>query len=86
MSRNQLIIDKLLSTMLGNRGITIRELCDEVGLSFGSVHSVLTRFGRETRLSEICHKMLTVQQKETRLAVARDCKYFKSEQVVCRPR
>jgi hypothetical protein len=45
MSRNELMIDKLHSTMLDNQGITIRELCDELGLSFGSVHFILTRFG-----------------------------------------
>jgi hypothetical protein len=31
MSRNQLMIDKVCSAMLGNRRITIRELSDKLG-------------------------------------------------------
>jgi hypothetical protein len=54
MSRNQLISDKFYSTMLDNQGITIRKLCDELGLSFGLVQSILTRFGHEMHLSKIC--------------------------------
>jgi hypothetical protein len=56
MRRNQLMIDKLRPTMLDNRRITIRELYDELRLSFGSVQLILTRFGHLMRLSEICPK------------------------------
>jgi len=41
-SRNQLMFDNVLSAMLDNCRITITELCDELGLSFGSVQSILT--------------------------------------------
>ena len=41
-NRNELMIDKVRSDMLDNRKTTIRELSDELGLSFGSVQSVLT--------------------------------------------
>ena len=37
MSRNQLIITKVHSTMLEKCRITIREIFDELGLSFGLV-------------------------------------------------
>jgi hypothetical protein len=41
-SRNQLMIDKVHSAMLHNCRITVTELSDELGLSFGSVQSILT--------------------------------------------
>jgi hypothetical protein len=41
-SRNQLMIDKVRSAMLDNCRITITELSDELGLSFGTVQSILT--------------------------------------------
>jgi hypothetical protein len=37
MSRNQLLIDKLHSPVLGNQRITMRELSNGLGLSLGSV-------------------------------------------------
>jgi hypothetical protein len=49
-SRNQLMTDKMHSAVLGNRRITIRELSDELGLSFGSVQSILTE---DVRLKHI---------------------------------
>jgi hypothetical protein len=42
MSRNQVMIDKVCSAVMGNRRITIRELSNELGLSFGLVQSILT--------------------------------------------
>jgi len=36
------MIDKVHSVMLDNCRITTRELSDELGLSFGSVQSILT--------------------------------------------
>jgi hypothetical protein len=41
-SRNQLMIEKVHSAMLDNCRITITELSDELGLSFGAVQSILT--------------------------------------------
>jgi hypothetical protein len=56
-----------------NQRITIRELSDELGLSFGSVQSILTEdFGMKHVSAKFVPKLLTVEQKETRLAVARD--------------
>ena len=41
-SRNQLMIDKVQSATLDDCTITITELSDELGLSFGAVHFILT--------------------------------------------
>jgi transposase len=73
MSRNQVMIDKLHSAVLDNQRITIRELSDELGLSFGLVLSILTEDLGMKRVSvKFVPKLLTVEQKETYLAVARD--------------
>ena len=37
-----MMIDKVNSAMLDNQKITIRELSGELGLSFGSIQSILT--------------------------------------------
>jgi hypothetical protein len=37
------MIDKVHSAMLDNCTVTTRELSDELGLSFGSVQSILTQ-------------------------------------------
>jgi AraC-like DNA-binding protein len=72
-SRNQVTIDKVHSAVLDNHRITIRELSDELGLSFGSVQSILTEdLGMKCISAKFVPKLLTVVQKETRLAVARD--------------
>jgi hypothetical protein len=72
-SRNPVMIDKEHSAVLDNRTITIRELSDELVLSFGLVQSILTEnLGMKRVSAKFVPKLLTVVQKETRLAVARD--------------
>jgi hypothetical protein len=62
MSRNQLMIDRVHSAMLDNRRIKIRELCDKLGLSCGSVQSILTEDLSMKRVStKFVPKMLTVE-------------------------
>jgi hypothetical protein len=56
MSSKQLMIDKGHAAMLDNKRMIIRVLSDELGLLFGSVHSIMTRFGQEICFSEICLK------------------------------
>jgi AraC-like DNA-binding protein len=66
------MIDKVRSAVLDNRRITIRELSDELGLSFGSVQSILTedlgknrvsaKFVRALQLPEICCSVLIKTQ------------------------
>jgi hypothetical protein len=72
-SRNQLSIDKARSVMLDDRRITIRKLSDKLGLSFGLVQSILIEdLGMKCISAKFVPKLLTVKQKETRLAVARN--------------
>jgi predicted class III extradiol MEMO1 family dioxygenase len=67
------MIDKVRSAVLDNRTLTIREHSLEFGLSFGSVQSILTEDLGMKRVSvKFVPKLLTVEQKEIRLAVARD--------------
>jgi hypothetical protein len=66
------MIDIMRSAMLDN-WITIREISDELGLSLGSVQSILTSaLGTKSISVKFVPEPLRVEQKETRLAVARD--------------
>jgi hypothetical protein len=67
------MIDKVHSAMLDNRRITISELFDKLGLSFGVVQSILMEdLDMKYGSVKFVPKLLTVEQKETCLAVARD--------------
>lgn len=71
-SRTQLIINPC-SKMLGTWRITISEISDKLGLSFGSVQSILTEnFDMKHAPEKFVPKLLTVEQKETHLAVDRN--------------
>ena len=66
------MIDTVHSAMLDNWRITTRELSDEFVLSLGLVKFILTDLGTKCISVKSVPKLLTVEQKETRLAVARD--------------
>jgi hypothetical protein len=67
------MIDKGHAAMLDNRRMIIRELSDELGLSFGFVQPIMTEdLGRKCVSVKFVSKLLTVEQKATHLAVARD--------------
>jgi hypothetical protein len=67
------MIDKGHAAMLDNRRMIIRELSDKLGLSFGLVQSIVTEdLGRKFVSVKFVLKLLTVEQKVTHLAVARD--------------
>jgi hypothetical protein len=67
-----MMIDKVHSAMLDNQKIRIRELSDELGLSFGSTQSILTEdMGMKCVSVKFVPEVLIVQ-KETHLAVAKD--------------
>jgi hypothetical protein len=70
-NRNQLMIDKVCSAMVDNRRITESSLKSWALIWFGTFHSE-GRFVHGAHLSESCPNLLTVEQNETRLAVARD--------------
>lgn len=66
MSRNQQMIVKVHSAVVDNWRITIGELSDELGLSFGSVQSTLTEdFGMKCVFAKSVPKLPKVKQKET---------------------
>jgi hypothetical protein len=67
------MVDKVHSVMLDKQRLTNRQLSKELGLSFGSGESIMTKDLGKKRISiKFVPKLLTVEQKETRLAVARD--------------
>jgi len=73
MSSKQLMVDKGYAAMLDNQGMIIRELSEELGLSFGSVQSITTEdLGRKCVSVKFVSKLLTVEQKMTHVAVATD--------------
>ena len=56
-----------------DRHVTIRELVEEVGISTGSVHSILTDDLAMRRVStKFVPKLLTMEQKQLRLEVSQD--------------
>jgi hypothetical protein len=72
MSRNQLMADKEHSVVLDDQSIIIRELSDEVGLSFDLVQSILTEdLGMNIISTKSVPTFLPVEQKQTSLAAAR---------------
>jgi hypothetical protein len=66
------MIDKGYAAMLDNQRMIIRELSDELGLSFGLVQSIVREdLGRKCVSMKFVPKLLTVEQKATHL-LARD--------------
>jgi hypothetical protein len=64
MSRNQLVIDRVHFSMLDSQRITIRELSNELGLSFCSVQSIMPEdLGMKCITMKFIPKLLTVKQK-----------------------
>jgi hypothetical protein len=59
-SRNQLMIDKVCFSLLDNQRITIRELCDELGLSFCLVQPNMTE---DLGMKCVILKLLAVKQR-----------------------
>jgi hypothetical protein len=56
-----------------DRRITVRELAIEVGVSTGSVHSMLAEdLGLKTVSAKFVPRLLTIKQKQLRLEIARD--------------
>jgi acyl CoA:acetate/3-ketoacid CoA transferase alpha subunit len=67
------MIDKVHSVMQDKQRLTIKQLSKELELSFGSGESIMTEdLGMKHISMKFVPKLLTVEQKETRLAVARD--------------
>ena len=66
-------MDQVREKVLEDRRITIQEIAGEVGISTGSVHTILTKDLNLRRVSaKVVPKMLTGQQKELRKEIAED--------------
>ena len=59
--------------ILGNRRITIREVADDVGISFGSCQAIFTDvLGMKREAMEIFLKFLNIKQKQSRINIAQE--------------
>jgi hypothetical protein len=71
-SRNANIIENVRSLILEDCRLTVREIADENGISTGSAHSILTGFAHVQSGGKICAKLLSQEQQQLHLEVARD--------------
>ena len=72
-SKNPEMINKVRDLVLQDRRITIREICDEVDISMGSCHSILTEdLGMKRVAAKFVPRLLTPEQKEFRVMTSSD--------------
>ena len=72
-SRNEEVIEKVCQIVMYDRRLIFREIVEEVGISRGSVYSILTEDWCMQRVSaKFISKLLTEQQKEPRVEIAQD--------------
>jgi predicted DNA-binding protein YlxM (UPF0122 family) len=72
-SRNANVIENVWSLILQDHRLTIREIADEVGISTGSAHSILTEDLHMCRVVvKFVAKLLSREQQQLRLEVTRD--------------
>ena len=72
-SRNDNGIKEVRTLVMQDCRITVRELTDRVGVSIGSVHTILTAdLGLRRVSAKFVPKLLTVEQKQLRLEIAQD--------------
>ena len=71
-SRNDKLINQVRALVMQDRRVTVRVLAEEVGISTGSVHSILTDDLAMRRVSaKFVPKLLTIEQKQLRLEACR---------------
>jgi len=72
-SRNDNVINQVWTLIMQDRRITVQELADEVGVSIGSVHAILTAdLGLRRVSAKFLPKLLMMEQKQLRLEIAQD--------------
>ena len=72
-SRNDNVINQVRTLVMPDRRITVRELADEVGVSIGSTHTILSADLVLRGVSvKFVPKLLTMEQKQLRLEIAQD--------------
>ena len=66
-------INQVWTLVVQNSRITVRELADEVGVSIGSVHTIVTAdLGLRSVSAKFVSKLLTMEQKQLRLEIVQD--------------
>lgn len=71
--RNPEIINKVHSLIVEDRRLTVREIANDIGISEGSAHTILTEDLSMRRVAaKFVPKLLSCEQKEFRLDVAQD--------------
>ena len=66
-------IEAVKKRILDNSGITIREVADDVGISFGSCQSIFTDvLGMKHEATNIVPKVLNFEQKQCRMDIAQE--------------
>ncbi|PNF25138.1 hypothetical protein B7P43_G01979 [Cryptotermes secundus] len=72
-SRNENVIEQVRTLVMEDSRITVRELVNEIGVSTGSVHSILTEdLGMRSVSAKFVPKLLTMERKQRRLEIAQD--------------
>jgi hypothetical protein len=72
-SRNANVIENMRSLILEGRRLTVREIADEVGISTGSAHSILTEDLHMCRVvAKSVPKLLSQEHQQLRLEVTQD--------------
>jgi len=71
-SRNN-VINQVRTLVMQDRRITVRELAEEVGVSIGTLHTILTAdLGFRGVSAKFVPTLLTMEQKQLRLEIAQD--------------
>jgi histone-lysine N-methyltransferase SETMAR len=72
-SKNDGNVAAVRAAIRGNRRLTVREIAEDIGLSFGSVQSILTEdLGMRRVSAKFVPKLLSSDQKEARVSAASD--------------
>jgi hypothetical protein len=72
-SRNDNVIEQVRTAIMQDLRITVREIETELGVSIGSVHSILTKDLHMRRVSaKFVSKLLKMEQKQCHLDIAQD--------------
>jgi hypothetical protein len=72
-SRNTNVIENVHSLILEDRHLTVQEIADEIGISTGSAHSILTEDLHMCRVvAKFVPKLLSQEQQQFRLEIAWD--------------
>jgi len=73
MSTDDAHIDAVRDLILQNRRLTIREIAEDVGISFGSCQAILTEKLNMHRVTvKFMHRVLTEDQKANRVNISQE--------------